>query len=212
MYLYKFKTFCILEGLVYWFRKRTPILVSIQQKMNKLPILEGEYFTIFETETVEAFADIHALRLLKKDFEVWDFDKPPGWTFPSTERRASEPMHWKSGMDSILNHPSSPSAAGFPFHRRLIGALLPLPPRCLRLQRRVSDFWPGRFAPTASRGGGAPGLAGNARPPFSARRISIASSSPSLFRRVLTSSNFLLLFLALLCRLRLLAGCCDSSE
>jgi hypothetical protein len=97
-------------------------------------------------------------------------------------------------MDFILNLPSSPFAAGFPFHRRLIGALLPLAPRCLRLQR---------FASTASRGG-APGLAGNALPPFSARRISIASSSPSFFRRVLT--NFSLLFLALLWGLRLLAG------
>ncbi|CAL4953330.1 unnamed protein product [Urochloa decumbens] len=61
-------------------------------------------------------------------------------------------------MDSIGSLPFSafsPFAAGFPFHRRLI----------------------------ASRGRGGPGLAGNARPPFSAGRISTAASSPPLFRR-----------------------------
>ncbi|XP_012701197.1 uncharacterized protein LOC101781238 isoform X1 [Setaria italica] len=61
-------------------------------------------------------------------------------------------------MDFILNLPSSPPfAAGIPFHRRLIAS--------------------------RGRGGGAPGLAGDARPPFSAGRISTASSSPPLFRR-----------------------------
>ncbi|CAO1944130.1 unnamed protein product [Urochloa humidicola] len=58
-------------------------------------------------------------------------------------------------MDSIRSLPFSPFAAGFPFHRRLI----------------------------ASRGRGTPGLAGNARPPFSAGRISTAASSPRHFRR-----------------------------
>ncbi|CAO1946849.1 unnamed protein product [Urochloa humidicola] len=59
-------------------------------------------------------------------------------------------------MDSIRSLPFSPFAAGSPFHRRLIAS-------------------PG--------GRGAPELAGNARPPFSAGRISTAASSPPLFRR-----------------------------
>ncbi|KAF8642744.1 hypothetical protein HU200_067125 [Digitaria exilis] len=60
-------------------------------------------------------------------------------------------------MDSVRSLPSwPPFAAGSPFHRRVI----------------------------ASRGHGSPGLAaGNARPAFSAGRISIAASSSSLFRR-----------------------------
>ncbi|CAO1942577.1 unnamed protein product [Urochloa humidicola] len=60
-------------------------------------------------------------------------------------------------MDSIRSLPFSPFAAGFPFHRRLIAS--------------------------RGRGRGSPGLAGNARPPFSAGRISTAASSPRHFRR-----------------------------
>ncbi|CAO2182090.1 unnamed protein product [Urochloa humidicola] len=57
-------------------------------------------------------------------------------------------------MDSIG---SLPFSAFSPFHRRLIAS--------------------------RGRGRGGPGLAGNARPQFSAGRISIAASSPPLFRR-----------------------------
>ncbi|CAL4972758.1 unnamed protein product [Urochloa decumbens] len=62
-------------------------------------------------------------------------------------------------MDSIRSLPSWswPFAAGFPFHRRLIAS--------------------------RGRGHSGPGLAGNARPPFSAGRISTTASSPPLFRR-----------------------------
>ncbi|KAJ1286571.1 hypothetical protein BS78_03G363000 [Paspalum vaginatum] len=58
------------------------------------------------------------------------------------------------GLVSIGNLPSSPFAAGFPFHRRL----------------------------NVSRGRGAPGLAGSARLEFSTGRSSIAAPSPALFR------------------------------